>query len=106
MAATRCLFCLGLLLGQGFSPFFTSIGLEYQTRLDSAQLVQFPKLFRINACRSVSRQAILNSSRINAYEKTQGGGPLLLTSKFPKPTLFTTEMENPIIEQSLGRVSP
>ena len=46
--------------------------------------------FRINTCKSVSKQTTLSSFRINTYEKHRGGGgPLPPTTHRPLPTLPT-----------------
>jgi hypothetical protein len=44
------------------------------------------KSFRMNTCKSVSKQKTSSAFRMNTYAKTQGGGVLLLT-KFPAKRL-------------------
>ncbi len=39
--------------------------------------------FRINTCKSVSKQRTLTSFRMNTYEKQAGWGGVLLLTKFP-----------------------
>jgi hypothetical protein len=48
--------------------------------------------FRINTCKSVSKQTTLTSFRINTYEKHRGGGPLSPTTHRPLPTLPTLRL--------------
>ena len=48
--------------------------------------------FRINTCKSVSKQTTLTSFRINTYEKRGEGGPLSPTTHRPLPTLPTLRL--------------
>src|SRR5258708_17813706 len=46
--------------------------------------------FRINTCKSVSKQTTLTTFRINTYKKTGEGGSLPVYTVAPQPTVPTT----------------
>src|SRR5260370_27500236 len=60
------------------SPGLSRVHLKGSARPDHpAQFWCNVSPFRINTCKGVSKQTTLTLFRINTYEKTGGGGPLL-----------------------------
>jgi hypothetical protein len=51
--------------------------------------------FRINTCKSVSKQTTLSPFRINTYEKTGGGGPYKYISVAAPSSIFRTHFQVP-----------
>src|SRR6266850_6445401 len=59
---------------------FDQVAGPHREHLYSYSLAEQPciKLFRINTCKSLSKQTTLTTFRMNTYEKCGGGGPVIV----------------------------
>ena len=72
--------------GRTASPYFSIVCVRFSSRRRAypplrsyALRMGAPNPFRMNTCKSVSKQSTLTTFRMNTYEKHRGGGSLWLT---------------------------
>src|SRR6266850_4265245 len=81
----------GLVVPQSPSPDLLPADHSPRTRLGTVEVSAYypPNLFRINTCKSLSKQTTLTLFRINTYEKHRGGGDVMvnqLSASFSVPS--------------------